>query len=824
MRNRAKIPLLILAVFAIGILAVAGWYGYRVWAELGTRPWRNPTTIVDHDGETILEMYGDSWRPADPILLDELPDEVAHAFLAAEDIRFRSHIGIDPIGIGRALLTNVRAGGISQGGSTITQQLAKTKFFSNDRTFRRKALEAVVAPLIELRLSKDDILEAYLNDVYLGHHNGRPVQGIDEAARLYFDKSAEDLTPADAALLAGMVRAPNRDTVEKKPEVATARRNAILQVMRDQEWITSAQYEDAIEENIEFDSGTLRAAPHPWAMRALRAELVDRVGERRLRGGGLTIHSTLDLDMQKAAESAVRKGVERLRSRHSWIRRSEEPLQAALLSVDAQTGGIRAVVGGADFRKSQFDRTRSMRRQAGSALKPFVYAAAIADRRITAASILDDSPIEISLSRKDVWKPHNYDDRFRGDVTVREAIEKSLNIPAVRVAEDIGIRQVKRTLSRAGIDGDFSDTPAIALGVDEVGMRNLVSAFTAFPNLGTRVEPHLVSKVESGSGNTVYEAKIRPKRVFDPEVAYITHSLMRGVVQRGTASALRRQGLGHIAGKTGTTNDYRDAWFVGYSPDLVTAAWVGFDEGRALRISSAEAALPLWAGFVSNVGHEKGSIAAPAGVSLVTVERGSGLLWRKGCDSSIEEAFLPGTEPTEHCSPQTRAPVWEEYEEPAIITLETLQQWIDQAPGVLGEGDVIGTPVEEGPPGAEPGDIIIETPGDPDPLYPPLDPITPEPPRGESPREIAPETPAPQPPVIAPPARDDRPPAAQPPAGREQRERERERREEEREREQERRENQREEQQEQRENREDPPRPNPGDSDSEVHAADLARR
>lgn len=709
------IALIVALPLALLLVAFTGWYAWRVSTEIGSRPWRTPTEIVDRDGNTILEMYGADWRTADPVLLGELPERVPLAFLAAEDVRFRRHFGIDPIGVLRAMVTNVRAGGIRQGGSTITQQLAKATFFSADRTLRRKAAEAITAVLIELRLPKDDILEAYLNNVYLGHHDGSPVLGIDEASRLYFDRSPEDLTLAQAALLAGMVRAPNRDTAEKRPEVAKRRRDAILATMHGEGWITDEELDEAVDAPVRFRTGSFRGPRLGYSLAALRRELVDRVGERRLRGGGLIVETTLDLDMQKAAESAVSDGADRLRRRYRWLRRGEEPLQAALLSLDPATGAVRALVGGTDWKTSQFDRTSAMRRQAGSALKPFTYAAAIAGGEITPATIVEDEPIEIRLSRKDVWEPHNYDDRFRGDVTVREAFEKSLNIPAVRVAEDIGVGRVKRLLKSARVGGDFSDTPAIALGVDEVSMRDLVAAYSVFPNLGRRVEPYLIEKVETRDGDSVYRAKTRSRKVIDREVAWIVHSLMRGVVRSGTASSLSRQGLGHVAGKTGTTNDYRDAWFVGYAPDLVTGVWVGFDAGRPLRISSAEAALPLWAAFMKQVPHEKGEIEAPDGVEVVAVEKSSGRLWRSGCGEAIDEAFLEGTEPEKRCRPRPRPRRVPVYREPPVITVEQLREWVEEAPEELGEIEVEEESLEDAPPDEEPGEIIIEVPPLPEP-------------------------------------------------------------------------------------------------------------
>lgn len=771
--------LLVLVVVLVGMTA---WYGYRVHRELGPKPWENPTEILGADGSTILTIYGDDWRPAEPVTLEGLPEHVPNAFLAAEDIRFRSHIGVDPFGIARAAVSNVRAGGVAQGGSTITQQVAKVRFLSAERTLRRKIVEALVAVLIEIRLSKDDILSAYLNDVYLGHQGGVEINGVDEAARIYFDKTPDELTVSESAVLAAMVRAPNQDDLD----LVRKRRDAILDAMAEQEWLGSDALEEAKDEEIEFREGQLPRARDRYFLRALRNELVEEIGERRLRGGALRIHTTLDPEMQKAAVDAVVGGVDRLRSRYSWLRRSEDPLQAALLSVDPATGGVRALVGGVSYARSQFDRTRSMKRQPGSAVKPFVYAAAIEDGDVTPSTLLADSETKLSLPGGGSWTPRNYDEQFRGDVTVREALEKSLNVPVVRLADEMGIGEVHRMLERAGLGDEFSETAAVVLGVDVVSMWDLVEAYTTFPNLGVRVEPHLVERVETHDGDTIHEARPRREDVLEPAVAFVLHSMLRGVVERGTASSLSGR-LGAVAGKTGTTSDYRDAWFVGYSPDLVTAAWVGFDQGAPLRISSAEAALPVWSRYMRAVEHEEGEIAAPEGVTVVRVDRATGLRWREGCGRSVEVAFLSGTEPTESCRPGRAEPEPEQFLEPSVISLEKLRQWIESSPGVR-DIEVESLPADEAPEGLEPGDIVIEYPADSpaqdEPALPPV--IIPD-------RENPPAPPVNRPGQNEPPS----------PTPEERRERREERREEQREEKEERQEEKREKKEEKREAKQD---------------------
>ncbi len=666
--------------------------------SFGRGSWRTPTAVIDRSGRTLVALYGSDWKVAEPVVLTDLPAYIPNAFLAAEDARFRSHIGIDPVGVGRALLSNAKAGGVTEGGSTITQQLAKNRFLSSKRTMTRKLAEAGIALLIEARLSKDEILEAYLNEVYLGHRDGREIKGLGEASRVYFDKSPKNLTVAEAALIAGMIRAPNRDNPDERSQIAKNRRDAVLGVMLAKKWIDKPALDQATATDAEFHPGPRRARPYPYLLAALRQEFVDKLGERRLSDGNLRIYTSVDVGMQLAAEGAIRAGTQRLRAGHSWLRR-KKPLQGALLSIEPTTGGIRALVGGSDFVRSQFDRTRLMRRQPGSAAKPFTYAAAIASRTITPSTVIDDSPVQIQLATNKTWEPRNYDQQFRGPVTVREAFEKSLNVPAVRVAQQTGVNNVRDVLQKAGFTGDLSETPAIALGVDEVSMRELVSAYSTFANLGSRVEPYLIERVEAQGGGEIYKHEVVRSDVMDPAVAYVVNALMRGVVMRGTAGALNQSSLGNVAGKTGTTSNYRDAWFVGYVPDLLTAVWVGFDDGTPLRMSSGEAVVPMWADYMSKTPHSAGEIKPPQGVTLAQVDIITGRVWQDGCGPGITEAYLSGTEPREPCgggigSDQMLAG----FEEPAMISeQQAMDMSADAAAAGNRETQIVNDPAESDP-------------------------------------------------------------------------------------------------------------------------------
>jgi penicillin-binding protein 1B len=659
----------------------------RLTRELVNHARRQPTLIVSdahRNPMRVATLYGVDWRITPPVTLQSIPAHVSNAFLAAEDVRFHHHFGIDPIGMGRALFTNLRAHGIAAGGSTIDQQIIKTRFLSQERTWRRKITEIFLAMLLDARMPKNEILEVYLNDVYLGHNAGKPVLGIDEAARLYFNKRPSELRVDEAAVLAGMIRAPNRDTPEKRPDIARARRDAILGVMHDHDWITDAELAAAKNRDVEFTGGTIPQAPYPFYLRALRAEIVKEIGIRPVIEGALTIVCEMDPDAQRNAERVAARAPVQLEATHAWLRAQarSEPLQVALLSVDPRNGGIRALVGGSDYNVSPFDRTSAMRRQPGSAFKTFAYLAAIASKKATTATLLLDAPVSVAVNGNETWQPHNYDDRYRGRVTVREAFEHSLNVPTVRLSEDIGVAKVVNVAEKFGFDEHFARLPALPLGVTEVSMRELTAAYTPFPNLGIRVEPFLLREVRDVRGKTLYAHELEQKRVADADTTYVMHTLLRGVVQRGTAARLKRYGLAYVAGKTGTTSDYRDAWFVGYTTDMVTSVWVGFDHGAPLRLSSGEAAIPIWGNYMSAIPHDRGEPRPPKGVTFRNIDPDTGMLWQDGCPGPIREVFLDGTAPTHKCPAGFFGNIVrhvffdrDNFDEPAAITFEQFRKW-----------------------------------------------------------------------------------------------------------------------------------------------------
>lgn len=680
---------LALAVF-VGMETVAVYLfvmNRRLTNELVHHTWREPTVLRSSTRAVVTTLYGVDWRVTPPAALRTLPDYVPKAFQAAEDVRFRHHIGIDPVGMARALLADVRAGGITQGGSTIDQQIIKARFLSQERTWRRKFVEIALALLLDARMSKDEILEIYLNDVYLGHNAGKPVLGIDEASRLYLDKLPGELRLDEAAMLASIIRAPNRDNPWRRPDVVRARRDAVLAVMQKRGWISDDQFRQAVAHDVRFVEGSIPQPPFPFYLRALRGELVKQIGIRPVIEGGLTIDCQIDPDAQHAAERVARRAPSQLEAGHSWIRVAarNEPLEVAIFSVDPRSGGIRALVGGTDYNVSPFDRTSAMRRQPGSAFKTFAYLAAIASKRATPATLLLDSPVTIEVRGEEPWEPHNYDERYRGRVSLREAFEKSLNVPTVRLTQQIGVKSVVRTAAEFGFDEKLAPIPALPLGVIEVTVRELTAAYTPFPNLGTRAEPFLLTAVRNHAGKALFSHQPETKKVVNADVAYVMHTLLRGVVQRGTASRLGRWGLGYVAGKTGTTNDYRDAWFVGYTPDMVTTVWVGFDHGAPLRLSSAEAAIPIWASYMSAIPHQHAEPKPPPGVTFRDIDPDSGMLWRDGCPGPWHEVFLEGTAPTHACPRGLLGAILrrvfldkEHFDEPPAITYDQFRRWADE--------------------------------------------------------------------------------------------------------------------------------------------------
>ena len=603
--------------------------------------------------ELLASAGADMGENIRPVRLADVPIELRTAVLATEDVRFYEHGGVDPRGILRALWTNVRKGRVAEGGSTITQQLVKSRLLTPERTLSRKMHEALLSTALEWRYSKDQIFEAYLNEVYLGQSGGSAVRGVGAASRAYFGKEVHQLTLPEAALLAGMIRAPNSYSPASYPERSRERRDVVLARMRALGKISEAHYQKARKEPVRARATPANGLVAPYFVDHVRAEL-ERVtdvdfGDQH----GVRVYTTLDPVLQRIAEAAVVKGLDRLETSRPRLRRKspEERLQAAMIVLDPATGQIRALVGGRDYRSSQFNRAVLARRQPGSAFKPFVYLAALTPRRdaqlFTAASLLEDSPITIVVDGKS-WTPKNYDDRYQGPVTLRRALEGSLNTATVRLAQAVGLPTVIETARKLGVEVNLRPVPALALGVFEITPLQLARAYLPLANGGLAPAGGAVDAVTDEAGTALWSASREAPPVIGAPEAYLVTSLLEGAINAGTGAAARALGVpGAVAGKTGTTNEGRDAWFVGYSPNLLALVWVGFDDGTPAGLSGSEGALPIWSDFMRQAldVYPGGAFAEPTGITHAKIDLTNGKTATAYCPLVATEVFLAGTEP-----------------------------------------------------------------------------------------------------------------------------------------------------------------------------------
>ena len=593
-----------------------------------------------------------------PVPLATFPQHLVQAVLAAEDHRFYEHHGVDLQAVGRALWVNVRRGELVQGGSTLTQQLVKNLVLTPKRTWGRKVQEAALALVIERRYGKDEILAAYLNGIYLGQHGGFAVYGVGAAARSFFGKEVDRLTLGEAATLAGIIRAPNTYSPRQHPERARERRNIILRRMKDLGLLDERRLAQATKEPLVVQRGTAMGALGPYFADWVRAQVEQVQPADETSSAGLRIYTTLYPVLQRAAEAALARGLDRLEGRYRALRRTDPAarLQGAIVALDPRTGEIRAMVGGRDYGQSQFNRVVRARRQPGSAFKPFVYLAALGHGprgeppNFTPVSLLEDRPLTIGTGRN-AWTPRNYENRYEGTVTVRRALEQSLNAATVWMAESIGYDAVVRAAREAGFTSPLEPVPAIVLGSFEVTPLELAAGYAPFASGGGRVRPTGLRAVVDREGG-VSQPPTERTAALQPDEAFLITHLLKGVVDRGTGASARALGVeGPIAAKTGTTNEGRDTWFVGYTPRLIALVWVGFDQRDVMRLSGAQAALPIWADFMRTA---LGVVPAevfepPTSITFRDVDGGNGRLATAWCPIVIREAFLASSEPRESC-------------------------------------------------------------------------------------------------------------------------------------------------------------------------------
>jgi penicillin-binding protein 1B len=629
---------------------------------------REEVYFQELEPELIAGFFENNWEERTLRKLDEIPPALIHAVIAIEDERFYQHHGIDLKSILRAFFTNLRSGEIVQGGSTLTQQLVKNFFLNQKRTLSRKINEALMSLLIEQKYSKQEILEIYLNEIYWGQKGSVGIFGIGKAAQFYFDKDVKDLSISESALLAGIIRAPNHLDPHKNYKKAVERRNIVLRKLLELKWISAEEFRKGIAEKIRVRESPEGGHAAPFFADLVRQQLSANYPPPLLNREGLKIFTTLDVEMQEMADGQLKKNLSLLEKSYPYLKQSDpsKALEGCIVAISPRTGQVFALVGGRDYQINQFNRVTQARRQPGSIFKPIVYLTAFEEslksgglQPVTPSTILEDSPVTLTLDGK-TWSPQNYDQDFHGNVTARKALEGSMNVPTVKLAMKTGLEKIIQTAKDLGIESPLRPTPSLALGSYEVTPLEMATAYTALANQGIKPEIQTV-KMVTDSNNQILEGKnMEMRQAVSPQAAFQVTHLLEGVIENGTGKRVRELGFSRIAaGKTGTTNDYNDAWFVGYTPDLVTLVWVGFDQGEKLNLTGAAAALPIWVDFMREALEEfpNSDFVPPARMNLVKVVPSTGLPWVPECGLEfINEAFLEGTEPAENCAGKASRP------------------------------------------------------------------------------------------------------------------------------------------------------------------------
>ena len=630
------------------------------------------SSVYDVRGRLIHEFFREN-RQSLP--LSEVPPFLVKGVIATEDKRFYQHWGIDLIGVMRASMVALLHGQRPRGTSTITQQLARNMFLTNDVTMQRKLKEALLAIRIERVHSKNEILEMYFNQIYYGDGS----YGVASAARNYFGKPPSQLQLHECALLAGLPANPLRYSPRRHPDAAKARREHVLRRMYEEHIITAEQFKRADAQPLGVTADKFTADNAPYFIEMVRQTMDDKYGSNLLYEGGLKIYTSLDLDLQVAAEHAMEKGLTSLETRNrysvtraNWVRpaangaEASQPrtpyLQGALVAIDPKTGYVRALVGGRDFNDSPFNRAVQAERQPGSAFKPFIYTAAIDNLGFKPTDVIVDAPVSYAAGGGGVWAPTNYDGTYSGPVTLRYALQKSINIPAIKLLAKVGTTVVSSYARRMGIKSPIGQNLSLALGTSEVNLMELTSSYCVFADEGIRTEPLYILKVEDSQGNVLETNPPRPTDVLSSETSAVMTNMLQSVVDHGTAYPARAMGFtAPAAGKTGTTDDYSDAWFVGFVPSLVCGVWVGFDVKRPLghAMTGAVAALPIWTdamkAWTANRSTEYFDL--PAGTVTREVCAETGLLATDACPEVTTEVFTMGSEPQEVCNVHVGMPL-----------------------------------------------------------------------------------------------------------------------------------------------------------------------
>lgn len=606
------------------------------------------------DPELVTNLHDRRREKRRLVRFGDIPKVLVHAVISAEDKRFFDHAGFDPIRILRTAWVDVTQNR-RYGASTISMQLARLLWLSRDKTWKRKALEALITLQLEQKLTKEQIFEYYANQVDLGQRKSFAIHGFGEAAQVYFGKDIRELRVEEAALLAGLIQRPNYLNPYRHPERAIQRRNVVLGLMRDNGYITELQYLDAVKSPLKLAEGGEESSDAPYFVDLAYDELQENFSDLDFQANSYRIYTTLDMKLQRDALEAVRIGIQEVDALLAKKRRKYPEPQVALVCLDPHTAEVKALVGGRSYAASQLNRVLA-RRQPGSAFKPFVYAAALnatldgRDPPITPVTQVADEPTTFYYDDRE-YSPNNFGQQFNGIVTLRFALSRSLNIPTVKFAEMAGYQAVADLAEAAGLKG-VRPTPALALGAYEVTPLDIASAYTVFSNHGTWVQRNLISEIRSADGAVIHQYQPVARHVLDPRIAYMVVNLMEEVLRSGTGAGVRSRGFYlPAAGKTGTSHD---AWFAGFTSKLLCVVWVGFDDNRELPLEGAKAALPIWTEFMKRAHRHREyrgvqPFTPPDGIAIVDIDPLSGQLATPSCPKPVSEVFLAGTQPVELC-------------------------------------------------------------------------------------------------------------------------------------------------------------------------------
>ena len=621
--------------------------------------------------ELITNLFDSAREKRRPVRYEDLPPVLVHAILSAEDKRFFEHGGFDFIRIAGAAWADLRhTSNHYQGASTITMQVARTFFLTNERTFRRKMAEAMVSMELEQRFNKKQILELYTNEVYLGNRGSFGIRGFSQASVAYFNKDLHDLTLGECAYLAGIIRAPNYySSADRHPERGAQARDRVLAQMLDNKFISNEELQEAKKEPLDIVHASITGSEAPYFVDMVKDHLLDKYSENQLLTQNFRVYTTLDPDLQRAAGSAIEAGMKNVevllaKKYDKWRKEQERKgtneaipqVQAALVALDPRTGEIKAVIGGRDYGQSQLNHALA-HRQPGSVFKPFVYAAAFDNAVddvqpiVTPATTIDDEPTTFNYDGTD-YTPTNYGQRFMGRVTVRDALANSLNVATVKVAELIGYGRVVQVARQMGLGNNIRATPAVALGAYEMTPIDVAAAYTTFATGGTRAEPQFIHNIVDTEGETLEKITPETHLVLDPRVSYLVTSILKDVLNHGTGAGVRARGFTlPAAGKTGTS---RDGWFAGFTSNLLCVVWIGFDDNRDLGFTGGVTAGPIWADFMNratslSVYRDVRDFSPPEGVQTVLIDPESLELATSNCPTTREEVYVTGSAPTQFC-------------------------------------------------------------------------------------------------------------------------------------------------------------------------------